>query len=230
MVWAPQSGSREGPDGYSYAGLLARADRTAVLDRLAAARFSGWVGPQEGAWVVAVAAPPRRSRRPVDLDRFVVQVAAGSGALILAVVVTNDRLLRLTGWAGANELGRYVSDPSYGIDEPAEPLDPFDPFGAPAISEPEGVEYATALAAACGRRDLADDLAKILAEPLDPESEIESERLSSVLQLLDLPRWLVAAYALPRRVWSGPPPARFTRLVRGHSVRRLTFPAARGSG
>jgi hypothetical protein len=75
-----------------------------------------------------------------------------------------------------------------------------------------------AFAAACGRTEVADDLVEVLEPPLDEDSEIESERLSTVLRLLGLPGWLVAANALPKHVWGGPDPADFTRLVRGRQM------------
>jgi hypothetical protein len=107
-------------------------------------------------------------------------------------------------WADGDEVGRYVSGPSYGLAAADDTL-----------SAPFGVEHAAAFAAACGHPEAADDLAELLAEELDPESVIESERLAGVLRLLGLPRWLVAAPSLPHDVPTGPRAADMTRLGAG---------------
>src|SRR6266536_1479437 len=80
---------------------------------------------------------------------------------------------------------------------------------------PLGIEHAAAFAAACGHPEAAEDLAELLAEELDPESVIESERLVGVLRLLGLPRWLVAASSLPRDVPTGLRAPDVTRLGAG---------------
>ena len=99
-------------------------------------------------------------------------------------------------------MGRYVSDPSYGRDDDTLP-------------EALGTEHGAAFAAACGHPDAGDDLADLLAEELDPDSVIESERLGGVLRLLGLPSWLVAVSSLPRDVPTGPRAAELTRLGAG---------------
>jgi hypothetical protein len=193
---------------YSYAGLLVRADRAELLDVVATAGFSGYVGPQEADWVLLVPA------------RF--QVAAGAGAADLetlggdlarhfgrpgfTVSVHRDRVLRLVLSGTTRELGRYVSNPAYGADEDDE-----------ILPDPQGVEHAAAFAAAGGVPELAEDLAEVLGEILDEDEQTESERLSTVLRLLGLPRWLVAVDQLPKDVPGGPPTAQLTRLFRGRT-------------
>jgi hypothetical protein len=194
------------PADYSYAGLLVRAGRGELLRHLADAGFSGWVGPQEAEWVVLI---PARLRGAVtatgaDLETLGADVARRFDAVTLAAAVQRDKVLRLAMWNGPRELGRYLSNPAYGVPEDDE-----------VWPEPEGAEHAGAFAAACGRSDYAEELAELLGEMLDEESQIESERLSIVLRLLGLPRWLVAANSLPRDVPAGPNAQEFVRLFRG---------------
>jgi hypothetical protein len=121
---------------------------------------------------------------------------------VLAIRVLADRQLLLAVWTEGEEVGRYISDPSYGLDDDTLP-------------EPLGAEHADAFAAACGQPEAADDLADLLAEELDPDSVIESERLGGVLRLLGLPSWLVAVSSLPKDVPTGPRAAELTRLGAG---------------
>ncbi len=95
---------------------------------------------------------------------------------MLAVRVLHDRQLVLVCWAGGEEVARYVSDPSR---EPGADADVLD--------DALGVEDADALAEACGRPEAGEDLAEVLDEGLDPDEEIESERLSRVLGLAGSP-------------------------------------------
>jgi hypothetical protein len=194
------------PADYSYAGVLVRAARGELLRHLADAGFSGWVGPQEDDWVVLVPARPRGAvtATGLDLETLGVEVARRFDALTLATAVERDRLLRLAMWDGSRELGRYVSNPAYGVPDDDE-----------VWPEPEGAEHAHAYATACGHADRAEELTELLGEMLDEESQIESERLSTALRLLGLPRWLVAANSLPKDVPSGPPAREFVRLFRG---------------
>jgi hypothetical protein len=201
----------QGPSGYTYGAVLIRLDgapagRAEVLAALREMRFSGWLARPERGWLVAVA---RSGAGTVAAGRRGVLGVAGRlaerfAATVLAVRVVADRQLLLALWADGEEAGRYVSDPS------AEPGAEDD-----VLSGALGVEHAAALAAACGRPEAADDLAGLLAEDLDPDSVIESERLSGVLRLLGLPRWLVAAPALPRDVPTGPGRRDVTRLGAG---------------
>jgi hypothetical protein len=180
--------------------------RQDVLAALREVRFSGWLAQPEGAWLVAVAASGDATvaagrRGVLGVGEWLADRLA---ATALAVRVISDRQLLLVLWADREEVGRYVSDPSYGLPEHDDTLP--DAFG---------VEYAAAFAAACGRPEAADDLAELMAEELDPESFIESERLLGMLRLLGLPRWLVAASSLPRDVPTGPRAADLTRLGAG---------------
>jgi hypothetical protein len=207
-AWAA---GKDEPAGYSYAGLLVRAERGDLLGHLAGVRFSGWVGPQEAGWVVAV---PARSRRPAAqraarLQVLGADVATRLSAVTLAVFVHEDRVLRLSMWSGPDELGHYLSDPAYGV--PDEDVDD------EVIPGPQGFEHADSFATACGRAEQAEDLGELLAEMLDEESQIESERLATALKLLGLPIWLVAVNSLPRDVPAGPRANELTRLLRGRT-------------
>lgn len=192
-----------GPAGHSYRGVLVRAPREAVLARAVKARFSGWVGPQEGEHVVLVPA----SRHLVvasggrDLEALAGDLAEDLGPALLVEVV-RDRLLALVLRTGADEdPPRYLSDPSV-LDE--EDLD-----------EPRGAQHARSIATAFGRGPAGERLREALAESLDPEQDIESERVMRVLDLLGLPTWLVSAWALPRPPSTGPTRRELTRLRAG---------------
>jgi hypothetical protein len=199
-----------GPAGHTYAAVLVRAGGAVTRERVFGAlreiRFSGWLAPPEDGWLIAVAASGAGTvaagRRGVA---GVAQWLAGRlAATVVAVRVLADRQLVLAAWAQDAEIGRYVSDPSRdpGADDDVLP-------------EPVGVGHAAAFAVACDRPEVADDLAEVLAEELDPESVIESERLARVLRLLRLPTWLVAAATLPRDVPTGPARRDLTRLGAG---------------
>lgn len=203
----PPAGSEPGgPDGYSYRVLVVRAAREAVLSRAAVLGFSGWVGPQEGQAVVLVPAGERPSVASGgrDLEALGADLAAdvgGSPVAVLGAEVVRDRLLELLVWPAGGELLRYRSDPSVLDDE--------------APDEPVGVHHAEAVARAFGAEGDADRLREELAQRLDPEHHIESERLDHVLQLLGLPVWVVSAWRLPKYVPYGPDRASFVRLHAG---------------
>ena len=204
-----------GPAGYTYAGVVVRLDgvpsgrpcsRQDVLAALREVRFSGWLAQPEAGWLVAVASAGDGTvaagrRGVVGVGEW---LAGRLAATVLAVRVIADQQLLVALWVDREELGRYVSDPSYGLGADDDTL-----------PDPLGVEHAAAFAAACGRPEAADDLAELLAEELDPDSVIESERLAGVLSLLGLPSWLVAASSLPRDVPTGPRAADLTRLGAG---------------
>src|SRR5689334_20677042 len=189
------SGDVGGPSGYTYACVLVRLDgvplrsRAQVLAALREVRFSGWLAQPQDGWLVAVAACGDGT---VAAGRRGVVGVAGwladrLAATVVAVRVVADRQLLLAAWSERAEVGRYVSDPSYGLTDEDD-----------VLPDPLGVEYAAAFAAACAHPQAAAELTELLAEQLDPDNVIESERLSAVLRLLHLPTWLVAASALPR--------------------------------
>jgi hypothetical protein len=208
MCSASPADREHGTAGYSYAGLLVRADRADLLRYLAEAGFTGWIGPQEGEWVVAVPARLRGAvtARGADLESLGADAARRFDCLTLTAAVHADRVLRLAMWSGFDELGRYLSDPADGR-----------PDDDDVFPEPQGVEYAEAFAIACGRPDQADDLADVLGEILDEENQNESERLLGAVELLGLPRWLIATNSLPKDLPGGLPAADFTRLFRGRT-------------
>lgn len=137
-------GDAGGPSGYTYAGVVVRLDgvpygrpctRRDVLTALREIRFSGWLAQPEGGWLVAVAASGdgtvAAGRRGVlGVGEW---LAGRLAATVLAIRVVADRQLLVALWADREEVGRYVSDPSYG-------LDPYDDV----LSDPLGVEHATA--------------------------------------------------------------------------------------
>jgi len=200
--------------GHSYAGLFANADRDSVLQILADCRFTGWLGPQEDAWVLAVAEQPQGAVAGggTALTTLAVELARELDTVVLVARVERDRVLRLDGWNAMDDddreepehLGSYVSDPT------ADAPDDDDSY-----PEPFGSWFAPAYAEACGVPQAADELTEVLAEELDPDSVFESERLDSVLRLLDLPRWLISAQSLPGDVPAGPRRAELTRLGAG---------------
>ena len=196
-----------GPSGYTYAAVVVRMEkhtRDDVLAALRELRFSGWVGQPEDGWLAAVVASGNGTvaagRRGVAgvgewlAERF--------GATVVALRIVRDRQLLIAVWADGEEVGRYLSDPSYGL-------------GDDTLPDAYGVEHAAAFAVACGHPENAEDLEELLGEELDPDSVFESERLAGVLRLLGLPRWLVAAPSLPRDVPTGPGRREVTRLGAG---------------
>src|SRR4051794_26134608 len=167
-----------GPEGYTYGVLAVRGE--ALRAALTEIRFSGWVAPPEEGWQIAVAASGDGTvaagrRGVIGVGEWLADRADDT---VLAIRVLRDRQLVLAAWAGGEELGRYVSDPSR---EPGADND--------ILAEPLGAENATAFATACGHPEAVGDLEELLAEELDPDSVIESERLSRVLRLLGLPTW-----------------------------------------
>jgi hypothetical protein len=125
-------------------------------------------------------------------------------ATAFAVRVREDRQLVLAAWHRSEELGRYSSDPSRepGADEQV-------------LAEPYGAEFASEFASAAGQADAAEALAEVLAEELEVDSVFESERLARVLDLLGMPRWIVASAALPGDIPTGPRAGELLRLGAG---------------
>lgn len=213
MSWAIDS-TRAGPEGYTYSGVAVRLDgtpsgapveRSEALAALRGIRFSGWVADPDDGWVLAVAA---HARGAIAAGRQgVLEVGADLArrlpATVVAVRVVDDRQLVFAVWVDGGEVGRYVSDPSYGLAQDD------------VLTDPLGAEHAEAFAAAVGRPEAADELGELLAEEFDAESVIESERLLGVLRLLGLPGWLVSAASLPRDVPGGPRARDLTRLGAG---------------
>jgi hypothetical protein len=203
----------EGPAGYTYAAVAVRAHDEPLapeelLGELRRIRFSGWVAPPEGGWVPVV--PVAGASVVAAGRRGVIGVgealAEAMNTTTVALRVLEDRQLVLVAWESGQEVVRYVSDPSR---EPGAEKD--------VLSDPVGAEDGDALAAACGRPELGEELAELLAEPLDPDEEIESERLVRVLQLLGLPAWLVSVWRLPRPMATGPASRDLLRLGAGRT-------------
>ena len=208
IPYAPPPGSGE-PAGETYAVVLVRAEDAGPAETaLRRLRFTGWIAPPEGGWLPILAVPGDGAvaggrRGVVELGAT---LAADLATTALAIRVLADRQLALVAWTGAEELGRYVSDPSR---EPGADEDVLD--------DPYGGEAAPGFAAACGHPERGNDLADVLAEPLDPDRFIESERLARILRLLGLPTWLVASATLPRDIPTGPSARQLTRLGFGLS-------------
>lgn len=206
-----------GPSGLTYAVLVTRVPRPELIEVLTGERFTGWVGPTEDGWTVAVPEAPlghvaAHRRRLPELAEL---VAGRTGAVTAAATVVRDEVLSLWAGHGDVQLADYVSDPSVGAQD--APLE-LDPFGNPVgiADGPVGAHGAHALARAVDRSQAADDLQQLLAEQLG-ESENESERLQAAARLLGWPSWLVAVSSLPRRVPGGPDAKEFTRLRVGRT-------------
>ncbi|MBU2664876.1 hypothetical protein KOI35_15340 [Actinoplanes bogorensis] len=191
----------DGPAGETYAVALVRTGDAgpvaAVLRRL---RFTGWLGAPADGWlpVVATSATVASGRRGI------VELGEALPGTVLVLRVLADRQLALVAWQDGDERGRYVSDPSR---EPGADEDVLD--------DPLGVSSAEDFAAAGGHPERAGELAELLNERLDPDNVIESERLSRILRLLELPTWLVAVSTLPRDVPTGPSARSLTRFGGG---------------
>lgn len=200
-------GTTGGPSGYTYGALVVRAcdQPDQLLAALRAIRFSGWALPPEDGWGIAVAA---RAGGAVAAGRrglleVGAELASQLGTTVVGVRVLRDRQLVLGVWSGGDEVGRYVSDPSYGLDD------------EDVLPSPLGAEHAAAFAAALGKPEVAGELEALLLEELDADSLIESERLADVLRMLGLPRWLISSASLPRDVPGGPRARDLTRLGAG---------------
>ena len=178
-----------------------------MLDRLREIRFSGWVAPPEGGWVVVVPSRRRlrspwagaawwRSARPWRRRRPARRSPSGSCTTASSCSCAGPAARR---WRGTSAT------------PPASPAPP------PTSGRLLGVEGADAIAEACGRAEAGEELAGLLDEGLDPDEEIESERLSRVLGLLELPAWIVTAWVLPRRMPVGPSVKDLTRLGAGRT-------------
>ncbi|UFU04105.1 hypothetical protein LQF12_05825 [Ruania suaedae] len=221
------------PSRLSYAGLYAAADRERLLTTLGELGFTGWVGPQEGRWVLAIAVNARgavASRRRM-IDMVARECAEDLGVAVLAAEVAREERLQLVGFDGEGEQVRYDSNPPEEESHHAEMV--LDEFGEPvmaegAFDEPDGEEVARRLLALCGvqaQDSEADSLAELLEEELG-ESTNESERIKAVARALHLPTWIVASSSLPRRVPGGPERHEVTYLGRGRQGASGRFAAA----
>ena len=243
MTFAPIPASGgDKPAGFSYDALLVRGERPALVEQLQRLRFSGWVGPQEDRWVVAV---PTAKRGAVagggrGLDALAQELARSASTLAVALSVRVDRALALALFDADGEVARYASSqavpglavapPPPGLDEEEMVPDRLadlaalgDPVALAALAGverdegPLGVEYAGRIASALGAPEAEEDLIELLGAELDDEDDIESERLMAVLDLFGLPRWVVASAALPRDVPGGPRAGEFLRLRAGRT-------------
>jgi hypothetical protein len=210
MALPPPSSSAESePEGETYGAVILPAEALtpdAILAVLREIRFSGWIAPPRDGWVVLLGDPG--DGVVADDRRGVIEVAselAGrTASAVIAVRVRRDRQLGIVAWRNGEELGRYCSDPSREPGADKEVLD--QPFGA---------ELAGSLAELLDRADAVEAVTELLDEELDPDSVYESERLRSLLRLLGLPAWIVAAGALPEDIPTGPKAAELTRLRAG---------------
>lgn len=224
----------DGSAGLSYSGVYVGADRDQLITLLGDLRFTGFVGPQEDRWVLAVAGNPlgkvaAKKRRIEDVAR---DVAAALETVTLAVEVDKDERLRLQAFDGVDVLPAYDSRPPDDDGGFAGQIT-LDDFGNPVMSEGAFVDtdaVAQGLLATFEAPDPEDALAELLEEELSEDTS-ESERLTAVLRLLGLPTWIVSSDSLPKRVPGGPEREQVTRLgagkpgVSGRLAEALTKPA-----
>lgn len=212
-------GVGEGDAGVTYSGVYVAAERERVMAALVEMRFTGYLGPQEGDWVLAVAGNPLgkvagSKRRIDDVAR---DLAAELGVVTLAAEVDKDERLKLWAFDGDDAMPAYDSDPDG--DEPGGMV--LDDFGNPVMPAGGGgfvdVEMvAAALLSTFEVEDEEERLTELLAEDLGEDTN-ESERLTAVLRTLGLPTWIVSSDSLPRRVPGGPDRDQVTRLGAGRT-------------
>lgn len=206
----------EGEAGLSYAGVYAAAERDRVIAALGEMRFTGYIGPQEGAWVLSIAGNPLgkvagKKRRINDVAR---ELATTLEVVTLAVEVDKDERLRLWGFDGDAHLPVYDSQPP-DDDEPGGIV--LDDFGNPVMGEGAFVDnemVAVSLLAAFDADDEDGKLNELLDEDLGEDTN-ESERLTGILRVLGLPTWIVSSDSLPRRVPGGPDREQVLKLGAG---------------
>lgn len=203
---APADGE---PQGETYGAVILPDDALTpegVLEVLRGIRFSGWISPPGNGWIVVFGDPG--DGVVADDRRGVIEVAGelahGTERPLLAIRVRRDRQLGLVVWRGGEEVGRYCSDPSREAGADKDVLD-----------QPVGSELAESLAELWDRADAVDEITELLEEELDPDSVYESERLRTLLRMLGLPAWIVAAGALPEDIPTGPRASELTRLRAG---------------
>lgn len=203
--------------GLSFSGIYTRGDRGEILAALGELRFTGWVGPADGAWIIAVCGNPlgkvaRGKRRFDDVAR---DLASTLQTSVIGVEVNSERRLRIVPFDGEDALPVYDSAPP----EPDEAQILVDDFGNPMMGEAAFVDTEAAAHTLLRLQEITDDGAyDSLVELLDDdlgESTHESERLVDVLRLLDLPTWIVSSDSLPRNIPGGPAKSEMTRLGAG---------------
>lgn len=208
----------EGEAGLSYSGVYAAAERERVIAALGELRFTGFIGPQEGTWVLSIAGNPLakvagKKRRINDVAH---DLATTLGVVTLAAEVVKDSRLRLWAFDGDEVLPAYDSDPPDDEDEPGGIT--LDDFGNPVMSGGGGfVDHemvAVSLLSAFGAEDEEGTLGDLLDDDLGEDTS-ESERLTSILRVLGLPTWIVSSDSLPRRVPGGPDKDAVLRLGAG---------------
>jgi hypothetical protein len=204
-----------GPAGHSYAAIVVRLgapEPTAgcapadVENELRQLRFTGWLAQPEDGWLPLI--PAEATGAVAAGGRGLIGVgeclAGRFGVPVFAFRVLSDRQLLILAWVDGAEIGRYVSDPSQDHSDRAN-----------ILNQPIGVNFAAAFAAAAGRAEVSGKLTELLSAELDTDNVIESERLASVLELLHLPQWLVAASSLPKDIPTGPRRRELTRIGAG---------------
>jgi hypothetical protein len=206
--------------GMSYGALLTRLDRDALVDALAARRFTGWVSPAcPGAFASWTVAVPEWPLGHVAAHRMRLEDLAGDLGdavpdTVVAVLVDRDRSLTIAALADGAVVLDYQSNPQADDDEPIGIDDFGNPIGAP--DGPVGAERAPALARAAGASEAGNALRAELIGKLN-DSESESERLLRVVRVLGWPEWVVSAGSLPRRPPGGPEASEFVRLRAGRT-------------
>ncbi|GAB2623450.1 hypothetical protein GCM10027067_39650 [Pseudactinotalea suaedae] len=207
----------EGVAGLSYSGVYAAAERDRVIAALGELRFTGYIGPQEGTWVLSIAGNPLgkvagQKRRIHDVAR---DLAATLDVVTLAAEVSQDSRLRVWAFDGEDALPSYDSHPPEEDEAGGMAL---DDFGNPIMSGGGGFVdnemVAVSLLSTFGAEDPDGTLGELLDEDLGEDTN-ESERLTSVLRVLGLPTWIVSSDSLPRRVPGGPDKGEMLRLGAG---------------
>lgn len=205
MAFIAPPADTDRPEGPTYCGILAVVPRADLVQTLTAVRFSGYVGPQEGPWVVTVCLRPRGAvaGKGMTAAQVARAVSAALGTVTFTVLVHRDLMLSIEAFLAGEPVLTYCSDPTVA-----------DPSDEELLPEPVGAQEAPAFAAALGDPGVATELEELLGEELG-ESENESERVTRVLRLIGAPAWIVAAETLPKKVPSGPGAKEFTRLRAG---------------
>ena len=224
--------AQERPEGPSCAGVFIAAGREQVVACLASRGFSGWVGPQQERWVLAVAENPHGpvAAAKRSIEKLGAEVAAALGTVVLAARILRDEALALWLFDGADEVavvdtgdddaatGEASGEamlPGFALDEFGDPVPPADGDPLGAGDGDEEPAYAP-LARVLGRPEAAEEVTELLVRERS-EDESESERFTALARLTDLPTWLVSATVLPKEIWGGPARSKLTRLHLGRT-------------